>query len=172
MKNLISAVLVLAILGSCRKDVQDSISDPTEGAYEVIIYDQTDNVVFRGTGTAFYVVVNNGTQIRLDDPNPIQTFSTNTDKVAYILLQLNHQLNAPATMDTSGFSGGVGQGWYISDWDYHTKSGNLKITEVVQNKIKGEFTITLSSGDSPNHNWGNNIKIKGKFYARCGGYGC
>jgi hypothetical protein len=175
MKNLISSVFILAILGSCSKEVQEvqnTIADPPEGTYEVIFYNQGNDIVFQGKGTAFYVVINNGTQIRLDNPDPIQTSSTTPDKVASIFFQLNYKLSSPATLDTSSFYGYVSQGWYIADWDYKTETGKLKITEVGQDKIRGEFTITVVSVNSPNPNWGNHITIKGKFYAPCGGYGC
>ena len=171
MKNLIRSVFILAILGSCRKEVQRTISDPPEGTYEVIFYNQDNNIVFTRKGNAFYGI-NNGTQIRLDDPDPIQTFSTNPNEVVYIYLQLNYKLSSPATVDTSSFYGYVSQGRYIDDWGYKTQSGELKITEIVQGKIRGEFTITVTSVNSPNPNWGDHITIKGKFYARCGGYGC
>lgn len=175
MKNLISSLFILAILGSCHKEdeeVQYTIPDPPEGTYEVIIYNQDNNVVFKGKGTAFYVVINDGTQIRLDDPDPIQASNTNSDKIASISFQLNYNLSSPATLDTSRFSGWVTQGWYVSDWDYKTRTGELRIIEIAQGKMRGEFTITLSSVNSPNPNWGGRITIKGKFYASCGGYGC
>ena len=172
MKNIIGLVLVLAILGSCRKEVQNTIPDPAEGTYEVIFYNQDNNVVFRGKGTAFYGVISNGTQIRLDDPDPQRTSGTNTNEVVYTFFQLNYKLSSPVTLDTSSFYGHVSQGRFINDWTYKTQTGVLKITEIVQDKIRGEFTITVISENSQNPNWGDNITIKGKFYARCGGYGC
>ena len=176
MKNLISLIFILVIFGSCKKngqEVQDTIPDPAEGGYEVIFYNQDNKVVFRGKGTAFYIVNDNRTQFRLDDPDPMQTPGTSTDKVASISFTLNFKLSSPATLNTSSFSGHVTQGWYISDWDYNTQTGSLKITEVVGDKFRGEFTFNLSSvNNSPNPNWGDRITIRGKFYARCGGYGC
>jgi len=176
MKNLISSVIILAILGSCKKDVQDgqnTIPDPTEGNYEVIFYDQGNNVVFtRKGGIAFYGVIGNGTQIRLDDPDPVQTSSTNPNDVVYIIFQLNYQLSSPATVDTSRFHGFLSDGRFVPVWSYETQTVELKITEVVQGKIRGEFTMTVAAVNSPNPNWGNRITIKGKFYAKCGGYGC
>ncbi len=163
---------MLAILSSCNKEIQNTIPDPPEGTYEVIFYNQDNNVIFTRKGIAFYGTINNGTQIRLDDPDPIQTFSTNPNEVVYILFQLNYVLSSPATLDTANFYGYVSQGRYIDDWGYKTQTGELKIKEVVQGKISGEFTITVASVNSPNPNWGNHITIKGKFYASCGGYGC
>jgi hypothetical protein len=172
MKNLISSVFILAILGSCSKETQNTIPDPPEGTYEVIFYNQDNNVVFNHKGTALYGVFNNATQIRLDDTDPIQTFSTNANDVAYIFLQINHKLNSPVTLDTSSFHGYVSQGRFIDDWGYNIQTGQLKITEIAQEKIRGEFTITVTSVNGANPNWGDRITIKGKFYARCGGYGC
>jgi hypothetical protein len=166
MKNLISSVFILAILGSCSKETQNTIPDPPVGTYEVIFYNQDNNVVFTRKGNAFYADFNNGTQIRLTDPDPVQTFSTNAKEVAYIFLQINHKLNSPVTMDTSSFYGYVAQGRYIDDWGYRTQTGQLKITEIAQDKIRGEFTITVTSVNGSNPNWGDRITIKGKFYAR------
>ena len=176
MRNLISSVFILAIFGSCKKEgreAQNTIPDQPEGSYEVIFYDQDNNVVFtRKGGIAFYGVITNSTQIRLDDPDPVHTSITNPNDVVYITFQLNYQLSSPGTVDTSGFYGFLSDGRYVPLWGYETQTAELKITEVVQGKIRGEFTMTVAAGNSPNPNWGNRITIKGKFYAQCGGYGC
>ena len=57
-------------------------------------------------------------------------------------------------------------------WGYETQTTELKITEVMQGKIRGEFTMTVAAVIRPNPNWGNRITIKGKFYAQCDGYEC
>ena len=172
MKNLISLVFILAILGSCSKEVQNTIPDPAEGSFEIIIYNQDNNVVFTHQGDAFFGVINNATQIRLDDPDPVRSSSTNPNDVAYITFQLNYQLSSPATLDTSSFHGFLWDGRYVPVWGYETQTAELKITEVVQGKVRGEFSMTVAAVNSPNPNWGNRITIKGKFYAQCGGYGC
>ena len=174
MKNLICLIFILVILGSCSKEeVQNTIPDPPEGTYEVIFYNEINKVVFtRKGGRAFYGIMNNGTQIRLDDPELMQTISIDPTQVAYIFFQLNYNLSSPGAVNTSSFYGELSQGRYISDWEYETQTAQLKITEVADGKIKGEFTITVRSANSPNPNWGNRITIKGKFYARCGRYGC
>lgn len=172
MKNLINLVFILAILSSCSKDGQNTIPDPPEGIYEVIFYNQDNNVVFTRKGNAFYGVISNGTQIHLDDPDPVRTSSTNPNDVVYIIFQLNYQLSSPATVDASSFHGFLSDGRFMPLWSYETQTAELKITEVVQGKIRGEFTMTVAAVNSPNPNWGNRITIKGKFYAQCGGYGC
>jgi hypothetical protein len=176
MKNLISSVFILAILGSCNKEgreAQNTIPDPPEGTFEVIFYGQSNNVVFtRKEGIAFYGVSNIGTQIRLDDPDPVNASSTNPNDVVFIIFQLNYQLSSPGTVDTSGFHGFLWDGRFVPVWGYETQIAELKITEVMQGKMRGEFTMTVTAANSSNPNWGNRITIKGKFYAQCGGYGC
>ena len=173
MKNLISSVFILVILGSCSKEVQNTIPDPPEGTYEVIFYNERNKVVFTRKGAnAFYGILNNGTQIRLDDWEGTQTTITNRRDVADIFFQLNYNLNSAGIVNTSSFYGLLSQLTYIPDWVYETQTAQLKITEVTAGKIKGEFTLTVMSVNSPNPSWGNRITIKGKFYARCGGYGC
>lgn len=168
MKNLISAFFIVTILGSCSKEVQNTIPDQPVGAYEVNFYNQDNNVVFTHKGPAFYINENIGTQIRLDDPDPVRTYSINPNEVANIFLQLNYKLSSPVNVDTSNFIGYVSQGRYIDDWGYRTQTGELKITEIMQGNIRGEFIITVKSVNGLNSNWGNHVTIKGKFYARCG----
>ena len=170
MKNLIPAVLMLVMLGSCSKEGQQShtIPDPPEGTYEVIFYNEDNNVVFTRKGDAFFVVPDIGTHIRLDDADPF----TNPNDVVYIVFQLYYELSSPAAVDTSRFHGYLWDGKYVPVWRYETRAAELTITEVVQGKIRGEFTMTVAAVDSPNPTWGNHITIKGKFYAPCGSYGC
>jgi hypothetical protein len=167
MKFFITLAFIIAILSSCSKEAHNVIPDPPEGAYEIIFYDQQNNVVFNSKGDAFYVGVNNGTQIRLDDAELTQTINPNPNEVAYIVFQLNYKPNSPGVIDTSKFDGFLWQGRYIEDWRYETQRAELRVTEVTQDKIQGEFTITVTSVGSPNPNWGNHITIKGKFFARC-----
>ena len=173
MKNLIRFVFMLAIFGSCSKEIQTKIPDLPEGSYEVILYDQDNNIVLTRKGNAFHITVTSkGTQIRLDDPSLTQMLSPDPNDILYITFQLDHKLSSPGTVNTSNFSGWASQLKYIPDWEYGTETGELKITEVVQDKIRGEFTITMATENNPNPKWGKRITIKGKFFARCGGYGC
>ena len=173
MRNLIRLVFTLAIFGSCSKKVQNTIPDPPEGNYEVIFYDQDNNIVLTRKGNAFHMnMTSMGTQIRLDDPSLTQMLSPDPNDIVYIIFQLDHKLSSPGTVNTSKFDGFVSQLKYVPDWEYGTKTAELKITEVAQNKIRGEFTITIASENNPNPKWGKRITIKGKFFARCGGYGC
>ena len=103
MKFFITLAFITAILSSCSKEAHNVIPDPPEGAYEIIFYDQQNNVVFNSKGDAFYVGVNNGTQIRLDDAELTQTINPNPNEVAYIVFQLNYKPSSPGVIDTSKF---------------------------------------------------------------------
>ena len=46
MKFFITLAFITAILSSCSKEAHNVIPDPPEGAYEIIFYDQQNNVVF------------------------------------------------------------------------------------------------------------------------------
>lgn len=172
MKNLIIFFFILAIFSSCKKEVKNITPDVTEGTYDVTVYDKHNNIVSTLKGNAVFGVTNNGTQIRLDNPDSVQTSSIAPNALAHITFQLNYKLDAPATINLSDFAGYFSHGYYITDWLYETQTGDLKIVEVVEDKLLGEFTLTAISANNPNPKWGGRITIKGKFYARCNGYGC
>lgn len=172
MKNLISVIFTFIVLSSCNKETKNTITDPIEGTYDVTVHDQNNNIVSSLKGNAIFGVVNNGTQIRLANPDSVETSNTDPNALVHIIFQVNHQLNTPALINASDISGYISKGWYIEDWNYKTQTGEFKITEILQDKLRGEFTLTAIPGNNHNPNWGDHITIKGKFYARCSGYGC
>lgn len=179
MKKITSYSLILSFfltLSSCRKEkTQNGIPDPAEGTYEMIAYNSNNQVVFTRKATAFYNGINQGTQIRLDDPD-FMTYSdiTPNDVFASLVLQARQEINSPVLLNYSDFTANIQQRWYSlpGDWSYQLQQGSLHIKEVSLGKIKGEFSITLIKIDYANPKWGEIITIKGKFYAKCVGYGC
>jgi hypothetical protein len=180
MKKLITHSLIFSlflILNSCNKDKdQDTIPDPAEGTYAIIAYNENKQEIFRRKGDALYInMTNYGTQIRLDDPNFLtQASTTPNDVFASVILQGKHKIDSPATLRDSDFFANIMQRWYSldKDWSYHLHKGFLKIKDVSPGKIRGEFSITLVKVDYANPKWGDTITIKGKFFAKCGHYGC
>lgn len=171
MKNIITLIFTVAVLYSCKKEVQNEIPNPVEGVFEMVFYSQNNNVLFNSKGNAFFGNNDNKTSISLDDSYFIQT-STSKPEAVYISLNLNFKPDSPTTINASGFRAYLSQGRYVNDWAYEMQTGELNITQVKQGNIRGEFTITVTSVNSPNPAWGNDITIKGKFYSRCSGYGC
>lgn len=179
MKKITHSILILfffLILSSCSKEkVQISIPDPPQGTYEIIAYNANNQVVFTRKATAFYNGINQGTQIRLDDPDFLtQTAIAPNDVFASLVLQTKQKLNRPLLLNYSDFTANIQQRWYSlpGDWSYQLQQGSLEIKEVSPGKIKGEFSITLIKIDYANPKWGETITIKGKFYANCYGNGC
>lgn len=180
MKLLSQVFALVTILASCREEEVLKFPDLADGTYHLEIFDIQGRKVLTREGNA--IGLGSYSQVVIEDPefaSQAEEDSLDTFAALWLFTEKTHAStwdeNFIWNVDAESAGAIFIQRYYggLSDWQYESVLGEIRIFESTDNVLKGYFEITMRVRQSDENNpgivwtsnpkWGDQIVVKGFF---------